>query len=108
MRLEARFERGADVDSLRGTVLCRTQRLMEADVEGLGGAAHGERSGARSTYRDTCRERRRDTRAGRIPLEIPKLRQGGCFHVCLRPGGPRADLASRPSRRAGRRGRGRR
>ena len=71
------------------------QRLMELEVEGLTGAAHGERSVERINHRDGYRERDWQTRAGtgelRIPklkfpkLKIPKLRKGSYFPGFLEP-----------------------
>ena len=61
------------------------QRLMEADIEGLCGATHGERREERSNYRDGYHDRRWDTRAGSIPLKIPKLRQASYFPGFLAP-----------------------
>ena len=85
MPLEELFEKGADADFVREMIAFMAQRLMEADVEGLCGAAHGERSEERSNYRNGYRERRWDTRAGSIPLKIPKLRQGSYFPGFLEP-----------------------
>jgi putative transposase len=76
-------EDGADLvrDSLRWLV----QRLMEAEVTELIGAAHGERSAERATWRNGYRARRWDTRAGELELRIPKLRQGSYFPSFLEP-----------------------
>ena len=51
------------------------QILMEADVEGLIGAARHERSADRLNYRNGYRDRSFDTRLGPLSLRIPKLRQ---------------------------------
>ena len=48
------------------------ERLME--VEGLTGAAKGERTAARLNVRNGDRERAWDTRLGRVDLRSPKLR----------------------------------
>jgi transposase-like protein len=64
MPLEELFEKGADVDFVREMTAFMAQRLMEADVESLCRASHGERSEERSNYRNGYRERRWDTRAG--------------------------------------------
>jgi putative transposase len=61
------------------------QMLMEADVEGLIGAARHERSGERTTYRNGYRDRAFDTRLGSLQLRIPKLRQGSYFPPFLEP-----------------------
>ena len=49
---------------------------MAMDVENQCGAAYGERSGERQNSRNGYRERLWETRAGSIPLKIPKLRSG--------------------------------
>ena len=59
--------------------------LMDADVDALCGARYGERSDARVNSRNGHRERRSDTRAGTINLEIPKLRKGSYFPSLLEP-----------------------
>jgi transposase-like protein len=52
---------------------------MEADVEGLIGAARRERSADRLDWRNGYRERTLDTRLSALSLKIPKLRQGTYF-----------------------------
>ena len=61
------------------------QRLMELEVEGLTGAAHGERSAERINHRNGYRERDWQTRAGTGELRITKLRKGSCFPGFLEP-----------------------
>ena len=61
------------------------QRLMELEVEGLTGAAHGERSPERINQRIGYRERLWETRAGTVELRIPKLRKGTYFPGFLEP-----------------------
>lgn len=61
------------------------QMLMEAEVEGLIGAARHERSGDRTSYRNGYRDRSLDTRLGAVQLRIPKLRQGSYFPPFLEP-----------------------
>ena len=47
-------------------------RAAEAlEVEGLTGAAHGERSADRITHRNGYRDRSWETRAGTVELKIP-------------------------------------
>lgn len=58
---------------------------MEADVEGLVGAARHERSGDRTTWRNGYRDRSLDTRLGTLNLKIPKLRTGAYFPGFLEP-----------------------
>ena len=49
------------------------------------GAAKGARSPLREVQRNGYRDRDWDTRAGRIALEIPKLRKGSYFPSFLEP-----------------------
>ena len=58
---------------------------LQAEVEGLTGAAHGERSPDRLTHRNGYRERSWETRAGTVELKIPKLRKGSYFPGFLEP-----------------------
>ena len=61
------------------------QRLMEMEVEGLTGAAHGSRSADRFTHRNGYRDRTWETRAGTVEWRIPKLRKGTYFPGFLEP-----------------------
>jgi putative transposase len=61
------------------------QRLMELEVEGATGPAHGERSPERINQRNGYRDRLWETRAGTVELRIPKLRKGTCFAGFLEP-----------------------
>jgi transposase-like protein len=61
------------------------ERLMEAEVEARTGASLGERDPDRIVQRNGYRERAWDTRAGRIDLEIPRLRKGSYFPSFLEP-----------------------
>jgi putative transposase len=61
------------------------QRLMDADVQGLVGAGPGERSETRENWRNGYRDRVWHTRAGTVPLKIPKLRSGSYFPGFLEP-----------------------
>jgi putative transposase len=79
------LEKGSDADLLREMIGYVAQRLMEADVEGLVGAAHGERAEGRENWRNGYRERDWHTRGGTIPLRIPKLRRGSYFPGFLEP-----------------------
>jgi putative transposase len=74
-----------DGDFLRSVAESVLQILMEADVEGMIGAARYERSGERATYRNGYRERALDTRLGTLSLRIPKLRTGAYFPGFLEP-----------------------
>jgi transposase-like protein len=77
--------KAGDPDFLRSAAEAVMQMLMEADVEGLIGAARHERTGERTTYRNGYRDRSLDTRLGAVQLRIPKLRQGSYFPAFLEP-----------------------
>lgn len=70
------LEKAGDGDFLRAVAEAVLQLLMEADVEGLIGAARHERTAERQTYRNGYRDRALDTRLGTLQLRIPKLRAG--------------------------------
>ncbi len=85
MALAELLEKGSDGDLLREMIGFMAQRLMDADVQGLVGAAPGERSETRENWRNGYRERPWHTRAGTIPLRIPRLRSGSYFPGFLEP-----------------------
>jgi transposase-like protein len=85
MALGELLEKGSDADLLRAMIGFVAQRLMELDVEGLCGAAHGERTPARTNLRNGYRDRLWETRAGSVELRIPKLRKGAYFPAFLEP-----------------------
>ena len=85
MDLMALIEKGADADFLREMIEVISNRLMEMEVEGLTGAAHGERSPSRTNQRNGYRERAWETRVGTVDLAIPKLRKGSYFPAFLEP-----------------------
>jgi len=85
MTLRALLEKSSDTDLLREMIAFSAQRLMELEVEGLTGAAHGERSADRITQRNGYRDRDWETRAGTVELRIPKLRKGSYFPGFLEP-----------------------
>jgi transposase-like protein len=58
---------------------------MELEVEGLTGAAHGERHPDRLNHRNGYRDRIWETRAGTVELRIPKLRKSSYFPGFLEP-----------------------
>jgi len=79
------IEKRADTDFVRELLAFAAERLMSAEVEALTGAPHGERSPDRINQRNGYRDRAWETRAGRIDLKIPKLRQGSYFPAILEP-----------------------
>ena len=85
MPLRALLEKNADTDLLREMIAFAAQRLMELEIAGLTGAAHGERSVERINHRNGYRERDWETRAGTVELRIPKLRKGSYFPGFLEP-----------------------
>ncbi len=85
MTLRTLLEKSSDADLLREMIGFTAQRLMELEIEGLTGAAHGERSLERMNQRNGYRDRPWETRAGTIELRIPKLRKGSYFPGFLEP-----------------------
>jgi putative transposase len=85
MNLRALLEKSSDADLLREMIGFTAQRLMELEVEGLTGAAHGERNADRINQRNGYRDRAWETRAGTVELRIPKLRKGSYFPAFLEP-----------------------
>ena len=85
MTLRTLLEKSSDADLLREMISFTAQRLMELEVEGLTGAAHGERSQERINQRNGYRDRPWETRAGTVELRIPKLRKGSYFPGFLEP-----------------------
>jgi putative transposase len=85
MALIELLQKSEDGDFLRSVAKVVLQLLMEADVEGLIGAARHERSAERLNYRNGYRDRTFETRLGPLSLRIPKLRQGSYFPPFLEP-----------------------
>ena len=85
MTLRTLLEKSSDTDLLREMIGFTAQRLMELEVEGLTGAAHGERSPERINQRNGYRDRLWETRAGTVELRIPRLRKGSYFPGFLEP-----------------------
>ena len=79
------IEKQADTDLVREMLAFAADRIMELEVELRTGAAKGTRSPLREVQRNGYRERDWDTRAGRIALEIPKLRKGSYLPSFLEP-----------------------
>ena len=109
MALIGLVEQRADGDLVREMLAVAAERIMEAEVEVRTGAAKGTRSPLREVQRNGYRERDWDTRAGRIALEIPRLRKGSYFPGFLQPDTPpgrpwwllfrrHTSTASRPAR----------
>ena len=63
MTLRALLEKSSDADLLREMIGFTAERLMALEVEGLAGAAHGERSPDRVNHRNGYRDRVWETRA---------------------------------------------
>src|SRR6476469_4932507 len=74
-----RNQLAAEPDLLRLLVEQTVNALLSADADAVCGAEYGERSPDRANRRNGYRERRWDTRAGTIDLQIPKLREGSYF-----------------------------
>lgn len=85
MALLELVEQQADGDLVREMLAFAADRIMEAEVETRTGAAKGARSPLREVQRNGYRMRDWDTRAGRIALEIPKLRKGSYLPSFLEP-----------------------
>ncbi len=69
----------AEPDLLRALLHEVVDQVMRAEVDGLAGAGHGERTPERTNRRNGYRGRRFDTRVGTLDLRIPKLRTGSYF-----------------------------
>lgn len=69
----------AEPDLLREMVRSFAEALMGAEADALCGAGFRERSEERVNRRNGYRTRPFDTRAGTIPLAVPKLRSGSYF-----------------------------
>jgi len=79
------LESPAGSDLLAEMVKMAAELLMDADVDVLCNAGYGERTQDRVNSRNGHRERRWDTRAGTVMLEVPKLRRGSYLPSLLEP-----------------------
>jgi putative transposase len=79
------FRTGEGVDLVRESVRMVMQELIEAEASERIGAARYERTASRCTERNGSRERLLTTKAGDVPLRIPKLRKGSFFPVIGEP-----------------------
>jgi len=79
------LESDAGSDLLAEMVKMTAELLMDAEVDVACNAGYGERTEERVNSRNGHRERRWDTRAGTITLEIPKLRKGSYMPSLLEP-----------------------
>jgi putative transposase len=76
---------GLAPDVLREAIRVMSEALMELEVSQKAGAERDARKDTRTTYRNGYRERTWATRAGEIPLRLPKLREGSYFPSLLEP-----------------------
>ncbi len=74
-----------DQDFLQQCVAQLAEGLMELEVSDIAGARRYERGGERTDYRNGYRSRLWQTRAGDIPLRIPKLRSQGYSPSFIEP-----------------------
>jgi transposase-like protein len=79
------LESPAGSDLLAEMVKMAAELLMDADVDVLCNASYRERTQDRVNSRNGHRERRWDTRAGTVMLEVPKLRRGSYLPSLLEP-----------------------
>ena len=83
--LKALLSETADHQILAEMLGFVADRLMALDVDQLCGAQTHERVAGRVNRRNGYRERRWETRAGAIDVQIPKLRKGSYFPEFLEP-----------------------
>jgi Transposase, Mutator family len=80
MSLRTLLEKSSDAELLREMVGFAAQRLMELEVEGVTGAAHGERSPDRLNHRNGYRDRVWETRASAVELASLRSSSRRCWH----------------------------
>ncbi len=83
--LKALLSDSADHQILAEMLGFVADRLMALDVAQRCGAGTHERSTERVNHRNGYRERRWETRAGTVDVQIPKLRKGSYFPEFLEP-----------------------
>lgn len=83
----------ASPDLLRQMMKTFAEALMSADADSVCGAEYGTRSDERVNHRNGYRQRRWDTRAGTVDLDVPKLRAGSYFPEWLLERRKRAEAA---------------
>jgi len=83
--LKALLEQASDADFLRDMIGFAAERMMALEVQALTSADYRARNPERSNSRNGYRERSWETRAGTVPLQIPKLRKGSYFPTFLEP-----------------------
>jgi transposase-like protein len=79
------FRAGDGVDLIREAVRVVLQELIEVEAAGAIGADRYERTSSRVNERNGSRPRLLSTKAGDVPLRIPKLRKGSFFPSILEP-----------------------
>jgi putative transposase len=69
----------SEPDLLRGLVEQTVNAILSEEADAICGAGYGTRGAGRVNSRNGYRERRWDTRAGSMNLQLPKLREGSYF-----------------------------
>jgi putative transposase len=85
VELLRKHELDIDGDFLREGIQLLMQMPIELEASEQIGTGRYERSSERATHRNGYRTRLWETRAGEVPLQIPKLRQGTYFPSLLEP-----------------------